>query len=135
MAMLKKMRAREVDIPDWLGLTPDCVGLLKRLLEPEPDKRATVAEIMQARAHARRAVRPRLSALRPPAPRAPALAHQKQQLPGRPAPPMHPSSQRPCTSKRPPPPTYPPQRAAPLPSVAPPRTRGSRWSSPPTRWP
>ncbi|GBG00301.1 sulfur stress regulator, partial [Raphidocelis subcapitata] len=47
MAMVRKMRARDIDFPDWLGLTPDCVALLKRLLEPEPEQRATVAEIMQ----------------------------------------------------------------------------------------
>ena len=47
--MLKKMKARELDIPDYLALSPGCVALLHRLLEPEPERRATVAEIMQVR--------------------------------------------------------------------------------------
>ena len=47
--MVKRMKARDLDLPDWLQLSPDCVALLRRLLEPEPEKRATVAEIMQVR--------------------------------------------------------------------------------------
>jgi anti-sigma factor RsiW len=45
--MLRQMRAREVELPEWLGLTPGCVALLNRLLEPEPGKRATVADVME----------------------------------------------------------------------------------------
>ncbi|KAI8474560.1 MAG: kinase-like domain-containing protein [Monoraphidium minutum] len=47
MGMLKKMKARELEVPEWLGLTPACVGLLRRLLEPEPEARVTVEQIMQ----------------------------------------------------------------------------------------
>jgi serine/threonine protein kinase len=45
--MLKKMRARELDIPPYLALSPGCLRLLQRLLEPEPDKRITVEEIKE----------------------------------------------------------------------------------------
>ena len=48
--MVTRMRARELDLPDWLQLTPACAGLVRRLLEPEPLQRISIAEIMQARA-------------------------------------------------------------------------------------
>jgi hypothetical protein len=49
IAMLKKMKSRELDIPPYLALTPSCLRLLHRLLDPEPATRITVAEIMEVR--------------------------------------------------------------------------------------
>jgi serine/threonine-protein kinase SRK2 len=45
--MLKKMKSRQLDLPDHLGLTPGCVALLRRLLEPEPETRVTITDIMR----------------------------------------------------------------------------------------
>lgn len=44
--MLKAMRARQLDIPEWLRLSPECVDLLRRLLEPEPEARASIKDVM-----------------------------------------------------------------------------------------
>lgn len=49
MLMLKKMKARDLEIPDWLGLTPQCVSLLTRLLDPDPDTRVGIDAIMRVR--------------------------------------------------------------------------------------
>ena len=43
------MRARDYSLPDGLGLTPACVALLRRLLEPDENARIRMEEIMQAR--------------------------------------------------------------------------------------
>lgn len=47
LQMVTRMRARELDIPAWLQLTPPCAALVRRLLEPEPARRISVTEIMQ----------------------------------------------------------------------------------------
>lgn len=45
--MLAKMKAKAYALPDPLGLTPPCVSLLRRLLEPDEGLRITMEEIMQ----------------------------------------------------------------------------------------
>ena len=46
-AMLKAIKARDLQIPEWLALTPECASLLGRMLEPDPALRISVPDIMQ----------------------------------------------------------------------------------------
>jgi len=50
LSMLRRMNAKELDIPDWLRLSPECVALVRRLLEPDPQQRITISGVMQVRA-------------------------------------------------------------------------------------
>lgn len=45
--MLKSMRSHQCEIPEWLALSAPCVNLLRRLLDPEPKRRITIADIMK----------------------------------------------------------------------------------------
>lgn len=47
LLMLKKMKAQELDIPAWLALSPSCLHLLQRLLDPEPKTRITTTEVKE----------------------------------------------------------------------------------------
>lgn len=44
--MLKKMKASDYYLPDSLNLTPECKGLLNKLLHPDWTKRVKIPEIM-----------------------------------------------------------------------------------------
>jgi hypothetical protein len=49
MNMLRRMKNKECDIPDWLNLSPECAALVRRLLEPEPAQRVSLKEVMEVR--------------------------------------------------------------------------------------
>jgi serine/threonine-protein kinase SRK2 len=44
--MLEKMKTQDYYLPDSLGLTPECKGLLQKLLHPDWSTRIKVAGIM-----------------------------------------------------------------------------------------
>jgi serine/threonine protein kinase len=51
--MLRQMHARAPDLPEDLKLSPEVVRLLLRLLEPLPEARIGLDEVMKARSQAR----------------------------------------------------------------------------------
>jgi hypothetical protein len=49
-AMVRLMAACQYEVPESLGLSEGCKGLLRRLLEPDPAARIGLEDVMQVRA-------------------------------------------------------------------------------------